>query len=299
MSATGSLTRVRIRLALRNKAFVFFTVVMPLSFLFVFFLIFGRGGPGAIPYLLAVVLALTVMGSFWGLSVQLITFREQGILRRFRITPIGPGPLLASSILSNYVLTIPTIAIEYVAAWGLFGMRQWGDILSVVLLVTIGSATFSAFGLIVASVTNSMQETQAINNLIWSAFFFFSGATVPLPIFPVWVQHIAFYLPATYLVSGLERSLVTGAGVMGVAPDLAALAVSLVVAFEVSRRLFRWEPEEKAPPRAKVWVLVAAIPFFLMGAYETRTHRGVIQMQQIFHTIAPQGLSFTNPAPKR
>lgn len=299
MSATVALTRIRIRLALRNKAFVFFTVVMPIGFLFVFFLIFGRGGPAAIPYLLAVVLALTVMGSFWGLSVQLITFREQGILRRFRITPIGPGPLLASSILSNYMLTIPTIVIEYLAAWGLFGLRQWGDILSLVLLLTIGSATFSAFGLIVASVTNSMQETQAINNVIWSAFFFFSGATIPLPVFPLWVQHVAFYLPATYLVSGLERSLVTGTGVVGVAADLVALALSLLVAFEVSRRLFRWEPEEKVPPRAKVWVLVAVIPFLLLGAYETRSHRGVIEMQQIFHTIAPQGFSFTNPAPKR
>ena len=30
--------------------------------------------------LLSMVLALTVMGSFWGLSVQLVTFREQGDL---------------------------------------------------------------------------------------------------------------------------------------------------------------------------------------------------------------------------
>ena len=43
----------------------------------------------AVPYLLAEVLALTVMGSFWGLSVQLVTFREQGILRRFRVAPVG------------------------------------------------------------------------------------------------------------------------------------------------------------------------------------------------------------------
>ena len=62
------------------------------------------------PYLLASVLSLTVMGSFWGLSVQLVTFREQGILRRFRLTPVGAGAMLASSILSNYLMTLPTIA---------------------------------------------------------------------------------------------------------------------------------------------------------------------------------------------
>ena len=64
MTATMALTGVRMRLALRNRAFIFFTVVMPIAFLFGFFLIFGRGGPLAITYLLAVVLALSVMGSF-------------------------------------------------------------------------------------------------------------------------------------------------------------------------------------------------------------------------------------------
>ena len=67
------------------------------------------------PYLLAEVLALTVMGSFWGLSVQLVTFREQGILRRFRVTPVGASAMLASSLVSNYFLTLPTIAIEFLS----------------------------------------------------------------------------------------------------------------------------------------------------------------------------------------
>ncbi len=69
-------------------------------------------------------------------------------------------------------------------------MQSWGNLWAVFLLVSLGSAAFSAFGLIVASVTNTMQETQMINNLIWTGFLFLSGATVPLAIFPSW-------LPAT------------------------------------------------------------------------------------------------------
>jgi len=98
-------------------------------------------------------------------------------------------------------------------------MRNWGNIWSVIVLLTIGSAAFSALGLIVASVTNSMQETQVINNLLWSVFFFLSGATIPLPVFPVWIQRIAFYLPATYLVAGLERALVLNASLVAVSAD--------------------------------------------------------------------------------
>ncbi len=80
------------RLAMRNRAFLFFSLIMPLAFLFIYAGIFGRGKAQAVPYLLAEVLALTVMGSFWGLSVQLVTFREQGILRRFRVAPVTRAP---------------------------------------------------------------------------------------------------------------------------------------------------------------------------------------------------------------
>jgi hypothetical protein len=293
MSTTLALTGVRMRLAMRNRAFIFFSVVMPIGFLFGFFLVFGRGGPKAIPYLLAAVLALSVMGSFWGLSMQLVSFREHGILRRFRLAPIGPGPLLTSSILSNYMLTVPTIVIEFIAARWLFGMEHWGNLWSVIVLVTLGSATFSAIGLIVASVTNSLQETQIINNLLWSVFLLLSGATIPLPVFPGWIQHLAFYMPATYLVSGLEQALVMGTGLAGIASDIVGLIACLLVAFEVSRRLFRWEPEEKVPSRAKAWALLAVIPFLLLGSMESHSKKRMVEMQQIFHTIAPHGLSFT------
>src|SRR5271169_1572302 len=109
---TWTLTKVRVRLAMRNRTFLFFSLIMPLGFLFFFVLVFSKGAAGWIAYILGAVLTLTVMGSFWGLSVQLVMFREQGILRRFRLAPVSAGALLASSIFANYVLILPPIAIE-------------------------------------------------------------------------------------------------------------------------------------------------------------------------------------------
>ena len=83
------------------------------------------------------------MGSFWGLSVQLVTFREQGILRRFRLAPVGAGPMLASSILSNYFMTLPVVVIEILVCRWVLHMQSWGNLWAIFLLVTFGSATFS------------------------------------------------------------------------------------------------------------------------------------------------------------
>jgi ABC-2 type transport system permease protein len=268
MSATWTLTKVRIRLAVRNRLFLFFSLLMPMIFLIgAVIFIKERGGPVS-SYVLGALLTVTVMGSFWGLSVQLVTFREQGILRRFRLAPVGAGAMLASSILSNYAMAIPTLLFEVlVCRWALH-IKDWGNPWALFLLVTFGSAAFSSFGLIVASVTNTMQETQVINQLIWMAFLFLSGATIPVTSFPGWIQHASLFLPATYLATGLETSSMGTILWKDLATDVAGLAVTLLVTFEISRRLFRWEPEAKVPGRAKLWVLAALIPFFVFGAYE-------------------------------
>jgi uncharacterized membrane protein YecN with MAPEG domain len=262
------LTMARIRLAMRNRAFLFFSLLMPMLFLFGAVMMFGQESRAWVPYILGAILTFTVMGSFWGLSVQLVTFREQGILRRFRLAPVGAGAMLASSILSNYFMTVPTVALELVVCRFAFHMQSWGNVGAIFVLVTFGSVAFSSFGLIVASVTNTMQETQMINNLIWTGFIFLSGATIPVATLPGWIQRIALFLPATYLATGLEWSTSNLVTMRELFVDILALAVGIFVAFEISRQLFRWEPEAKVPGRAKLWVLAAMVPFLLFGTYE-------------------------------
>jgi ABC-2 type transport system permease protein len=265
---TWALTLSRMRLAMRNRAFLFFSLIMPLAFLFGYAELFRRAGPEAMPYVLAMVFALTVMGSFWGLSVQLVTFREQGILRRFRVTPVGASAMLGSSLISNYILTLPTLAIEFYISRSLFHMAGLGDLLSVFILGTLGTVTFASLGLIVASVTNTMQETQIINQIIWFAFLFVSGATIPLPMLPKMVQQVAVYLPATYLVSGLQRAMIDHTNLLDLGSYLASLGGCALIAFIISAQLFRWEPETKIPRRAKLWALAAVVPFLLLGVWE-------------------------------
>src|ERR1700722_5019637 len=97
---------------MRNRAFFFFSLVMPLIFLFGAVALLSRASRDRVPYILGAVITTPVMGSFWGLSVQLVTFRGQGILRRFRLPPVGAGPMLASSILANSFMALPVVLFE-------------------------------------------------------------------------------------------------------------------------------------------------------------------------------------------
>jgi len=113
-----------------------------------------------------------------------------------------------------------------------------------------------------------MQETQIINQIIWFIFLFISGATIPFPKLPVLVQKFSVFLPATYLVSGLQRAMVDHTSVVDLGAYLASLVGCALIAFIIAAQLFRWEPESKAPRQAKLWAAAAVIPFILLGIWE-------------------------------
>jgi ABC-type multidrug transport system permease subunit len=280
-----TLTRMRVRLALRNKMFFFFSIVMPLGFFFLYAGVFAKGIPQVVAYLLGPVLALNVMGSFWGLSATLVTFREQGILRRFHVTPATATDMLVSSILANYALTLPTVLVELILARFLFHVPSLGDLFSVFLLVSIGTVSFGSLGLVIASVTNTMQETQVLNQLLWLPLIFLSGATIPFTSLSKTVQHIALFLPATYLVHGLKNAIVNSFGPDKILLPLGSLAIWFVLTLFLSSQLFRWEPEAKIGRRAKLYVAATAIPFILLGVWEARYGRVIAEEKMTMQRV--------------
>jgi len=291
----ATLTRMRIQLTLRNKMFLFFSVIMPFGFFFLYAGVFARGIPRVVQYFLGPVMALTVMGSFWGLSAALVTFREQGILRRFHVTPVTASDMLASSIVANLVLTMPTVIVELLFARLIYHVTSFGNLLSVFLLIALGTMSFASLGLVVASVTNTMQETQVINQLIWFPLIFLSGATIPLANLPAAAKRVGLFLPATYLVTGLQTAIYWAFAPwsLDVLLALGSLACWAILTFFLSAQLFRWEPESKIPRRAKLLAAATAIPFLLLGIWENKTNRTMAQAQAMYDSLnAP-----SKPAP--
>jgi ABC-type multidrug transport system permease subunit len=299
LSNFASLTRMRIQLALRNKMFFFFSVVFPLGMFFLYAGIFAKGNPQAVSFFLGPVISLNVMGSFWGLSAMLVMFREQGILRRFHVTPVTAADMLASSILANYLLTLPTVCIELLFARLIFHVANLGDLLSLFVLVTVGTVAFASLGLVVASVTNTMQETQVLNQLIWLPLIFLSGATLPIAFLPKVAQGVAVFLPATYLVTGLQNAMYSSFPIWKLLTQILSLFFWTVLTFFVAAQLFRWEPESKIPRNAKLWAAATALPFFLLGVWENKNGQILTQAQAAYRSLDQPAKSDQQPRAKR
>ena len=283
-----TLTRVRMQLALRNKMFFFFSIIMPMGFFFLYSSVFARGNPHAVSFFLGPVLALNVMGSFWGLSATLVMFREQGILRRFHVAPVSASDMLASSICANFVLTLPTILVILTLARLVYHVPNFGNLFALSLFVAVGTLAFGSLGLVVASITNTMQETQVLNQILWLPLIFFSGATFPLEYLPKIVKSVGLFLPATYLVTGLQQATFSSKPVSQLLTYFLALASWAVLSFFVASQLFRWEPEIKIPRKAKMWAAATIVPFVILGIWEQTNGRTLSEAQSAFRALTQQ-----------
>ena len=263
-----------IKLVMRTKTALFFTFLFPLIFLFVYSGIFARGNPEAVVYMFGPVVTLNIMGSgFWGLGMQSVMQRERGSLRRYRLAPIGPGSMVFSSLLANYLLELPTLAMLVFCAMVFFHMPLKINLLTLLILVTVGTFAFAGFGLTIASVANTMQEAQVYNNVVWFTLLFLSGVTVPLPLLPQWIQRFAAFLPATYLVSSFQAIMVGGQSLFEHRAEMLVLLISGTFGLLFAWKLFRWEKEEKISTRAKLVSLTFIVPFLVDGNLDEQARK--------------------------
>lgn len=276
MKAFLAFLKIDLKLAMRNRAVLFFNYLFPLMFFFVFALAFHAKEGGTAVIVVTMVTTIGILSSgFFGAGMRAVQEREENILRRYKVTPITPVPLLCASIAMGIILYLPTVALMLFLAHNLFGMPVPANLFSLFVFVCVGSAAFRALGLIIAAVVNSSQEANILIQIVYMPMLFLSGATFPLSFMPTWLQIVTQFIPAGYLVSGMSGILQHGETVAQNWKPLFALAITLLVGLFISTKLFRWEKEEKLRPSAKLWVLVVLLPFFFLGGYQAWSRQGL------------------------
>ncbi|HEY3601508.1 MAG TPA: ABC transporter permease, partial [Chthoniobacterales bacterium] len=278
MKAFLALLKIDLKLAARNRAVLFFNYFFPLIFFFVFAQLFDANQGSAILQVVTMVIVLGILGNgLFGAGMRAVQEREENILRRYKVTPITPVPLLAASMITGVVLFVPSVILILWLAHQFYGMPVPGQLLSLLVFVCLGAIAFRSLGLIIAAVVNSSQESNILIQPIYMTMLFLSGATIPLTLMPHWLQNITQFIPATYLMTGIGGILLRGETLAANWPAIAALVVTTFVGTFIATKLFRWEKEEKLRASAKLWVLVVLLPFLLLGGYQAWTQHDLIK----------------------
>ncbi|MFZ0804308.1 MAG: amidohydrolase family protein [Terriglobales bacterium] len=276
MNAYKALIALDLKLALRQKSVLFFNYLFPLVFFFVFAQAFHAERGAAMTIVIAMVMIIGILGNgLFGAGMRAVQEREANILRRYKVTPISPAPLLIASTVTGWMIFMPYVFVMFGLAHFIYGMPWPKSMGSIVIFVSVGIAGFRAIGLILAAVANSMQESQILIQLVYLPMLFLSGATFPLAMFPPWLLVVTQFLPATYLVTGVQAMLMRDEGITANLQPVAALLLTMVVGLFIAYKLFRWEKEEKIRNSAKLWLAAVMTPFLCLGLWQMHTRSNV------------------------
>jgi imidazolonepropionase-like amidohydrolase/ABC-type multidrug transport system permease subunit len=280
--------RSNLRLMGRDRSVLFFSLLFPMIFFFVFANAFhAKNNPAAMSQIISMVLILGVLGNgFFGAGMRTVADRETNVLRRFKVAPINASPIIVASMVSGWVAYIPTLFFFLLIAKLMYHDPLPSNIISLTVFVSIGLIAFRSMGMIIAAVVNSAQEATILIQIIYLPMLFLSGATFPLTFMPDWLQIVAHFLPATYLHDGLNSIMIAGQSILDVWQSVVGLIVTTAVGLFVGVKLFRWEKEEKIAPRAKLWILAVLAPFVIMGVYQAKTRGSIDSAKILEHQTA-------------
>ncbi|HEY1769567.1 MAG TPA: amidohydrolase family protein [Chthoniobacterales bacterium] len=278
MKAFLALLKIDLKLASRNRAVLFFNYLFPLIFFFVFAQMFSARQGSAILQVVTMVIVLGILGNgLFGAGMRAVQEREENVLRRYKVTPITPVPLLGASMLTGVIIYLPSVLLMLFLAHQFYGMAMPSNLVSLFVFVCLGAVAFRSLGLIIAAVVNSSQESNILIQPIYMTMLFLSGATIPITFMPHWVQNITQFVPATYLMTGIGGIIQRGETVFANWQAVVALLLTTAVATFIATKLFRWEKEEKLRASAKLWVLVVLLPFVFLGAYQAWSQHDLVK----------------------
>ncbi len=167
-------------------------------------------------------------------------YREGGILRRLRATPIRPHTILLAHVIVKLLFTAITLAAMVLAGRRSAAVDAGVPLASFTLALLFSTVCLMSLGFLIASVVPTARFAQPVGTLILYPMLGLSGLFVPVESFSPMLQAVARALPLTYAVS-LLRGVWHGEGWSTHAGDAAVLTLMFLVCTALSARVFRWE----------------------------------------------------------
>jgi ABC-2 type transport system permease protein len=190
-----------------------------------------------LPVLASVLIALS---SVLSLVTIISIYREGGILRRLRATPLRPQTILTAHVLVKLALTLATMALMVLAGKRYYPATIDFPIFGFAMALLISTWSILSIGFLIASIVPTARFAQPIGGIILYPMLGLSGLFVPLEVLPPALHVVARILPLTYAVS-LLQGIWKGEAWSAHIGDVAALVLVFVICIALSAKVFRWE----------------------------------------------------------
>jgi ABC-2 type transport system permease protein len=242
------LTWIEMKVFLREPLGAFGTIGVPV----LIFVVLGRvahlrfGAPSSaangftsagLPVLAALLISVSAVLS---LVTIISIYREGGILKRLRATPLRPQTILGAHVIVKLLLTTATLGLMFLAGKRYFPPGAHVPWFSFTIALLISTWSVLSIGFVIASIVPTARFAQPIGAIILYPMIAFSGLFGRISDLPPMLRVVAHLLPLTYAVR-LLQGIWNGDGWFAHLGDLAVLVLFFVVFTTISSKIFRWE----------------------------------------------------------
>src|SRR6516225_5019971 len=242
------MTWLEIKILLREPMGAFGSIILPV----LLFVVLGRIGGGRItsnsiaaagfvrtglPVLASLLIALSAVTS---LVTIISIYREGGILKRLRATPVRPQTILIAHVIVKLLLSVATLALMMLAGKRYYPVDVRIPVLGFTLALLISTWSILSIGFVIASIVPTARFAQPIGTAILYPMIGVCGLFVPVQSLPPTLQAVARVTPLTYAVS-LLQGIWKGEAWSAHWNDVAALVAVFVICTALSAKVFRWE----------------------------------------------------------
>lgn len=193
-----------------------------------------------IDFLIPGMVGMAIMYINLGVGFMLVTWRDQGVLRRLGVTPLRPSNLILSQAASFSVVSLLQVVIILGLGYLVFDVSINGSFAWLALTVGLGIATMLSIGYLIGSFLHTPTAVNAVINAVAFPMIFLGKAYFPLETPPP-LTPLVQAMPLTHINDAM-REVVNGSGELG---DLwlswAALSAWILIGFTASVRAFRWQ----------------------------------------------------------
>ncbi len=242
------LTWLEIKIFLREPLGAFGSILFPVGVFIVAGRLLGGGVPPSslsvggfvrvgLPVLASVLISLSAVLS---LVTIISIYREGGILKRLRATPLRPQTILTAHVLVKLALTLVTMILLVLAGKRYYPVNVNVPVFGFAAALLISTWSILSIGFLIASIVPTARFAQPIGAAILYPMLALCGLFVPLNSLPPALHAVARLVPLTYAVSLLE-GIWKGEAWSAHLGDVAALVIVFTICTALSSRVFRWE----------------------------------------------------------
>lgn len=199
--------------------------------------------PGSryIDFLIPGLIGMNLMGSaIWGMGFTVVDARRKKLLKRLVATPMPKQYFLLSYLFSRILMLVLEVTIVLGFGVWIFHVPVRGSLLDLGVVCLLGSLSFSAMGLLLASRAKTIEAASGLMNAVMLPMWIASGVFFSAQRFPDVVQPIIKALPLTAAIDALRANMLQGTSLMHLLPQMGVLAAWLAACFVVALKLFRW-----------------------------------------------------------